>query len=148
MILTNTKNFDRYVALHPRFAAVAEALKSMDFLNLDLGRIDIDGDNLFVNNVAPTCVKQEDQPLEMHRDYIDVQVLLQGKEAMAYKAFHEIEVFSKEYEVEGDCALTKEAGTSLVHLTPGDIAIFYPEDAHAPLIGEGQIRKLIFKVKL
>ena len=27
-------------------------------------------------------------------------------------------------------------------------AIFYPEDVHAPMIGEGMIKKLVLKIKL
>ena len=33
-------------------------------------------------------------------------------------------------------------------MQPGEFAIVYPEDPHAPVIGEGKIRKLIGKVKL
>jgi beta-galactosidase beta subunit len=33
-------------------------------------------------------------------------------------------------------------------LTDGQFAIFFPEDVHAPMIGEGLIRKLIIKVKI
>lgn len=148
MILTNLQNFKRYTSLHPMFEKVAEALANTDFMKEELGRIEICGDELFINNVQPTCVAQEEQPLEMHIDYIDIHVLLEGKEAIGYKATEEVEVYSQEYNKEGDCALTKEAATSVVNLLPGDMCIVYPEDAHAPIIGEGQIRKLIVKVKL
>jgi biofilm protein TabA len=33
-------------------------------------------------------------------------------------------------------------------LTDGQFGIFYPEDVHAPMIGEGEIKKLVFKVKI
>ncbi len=33
-------------------------------------------------------------------------------------------------------------------LTAGQFAIFFPEDVHAPMIGEGTIKKLIIKVRL
>jgi len=33
-------------------------------------------------------------------------------------------------------------------LTDGQFAIFFPEDVHAPMIGEDEIRKLVIKVKL
>ncbi|HQZ25814.1 MAG TPA: hypothetical protein PLD18_10990 [Flavobacterium sp.] len=26
--------------------------------------------------------------------------------------------------------------------------MFYPEDVHAPMIGDGEIKKLVFKVKI
>jgi len=29
---------------------------------------------------------------------------------------------------------------------PDHFCIFFPEDAHAPLVGKGQVRKVIFKV--
>jgi YhcH/YjgK/YiaL family protein len=33
-------------------------------------------------------------------------------------------------------------------LTPGQFTILLPEDSHAPLVGEGPIRKAIIKVML
>ena len=35
-----------------------------------------------------------------------------------------------------------------VTVRPGEFLIVYPEDAHAPIIGRGKLRKLIAKVKL
>ena len=54
----------------------------------------------------------------------------------------------KPYAAEGDCALYSDAPTTFVDLLPGQFMIVYPEDPHAPLIGQGKIRKLIAKVKL
>ena len=33
-------------------------------------------------------------------------------------------------------------------LTDNQFAIFFPEDVHAPMIGEGEIKKLVIKVKI
>jgi beta-galactosidase beta subunit len=33
-------------------------------------------------------------------------------------------------------------------LTDNQFAIFYPEDVHAPMIGDGVIKKLVIKIKL
>jgi YhcH/YjgK/YiaL family protein len=33
-------------------------------------------------------------------------------------------------------------------LTDGQFVIFYPEDVHAPMIGEAEIKKLVIKVKI
>ena len=54
----------------------------------------------------------------------------------------------KPYDPEGDCALYADRPTSWLHLVPGQVAVFFPEDAHAPVIGEGKIRKMIAKVKI
>lgn len=32
-------------------------------------------------------------------------------------------------------------------LRPGQFTIFFPEDGHAPMIGEGNVRKIIVKVR-
>lgn len=41
-----------------------------------------------------------------------------------------------------------DCSTTWVDLYPGQLLIVYPEDPHAPIIGQGKIRKLIAKVKI
>lgn len=148
MIVTNLNNTERIESLHPLFKKLFDYVKTHDILNTPCGRIDIDGDNLYINNVNPECISAEKQVLEVHRDYIDVQILLQGKETIGWKAFEDSKTEIKPYEKEGDCALYSDTPTTWIHLVPGQLAIFFPEDTHAPIIGEGKIRKMIAKVKL
>lgn len=148
MILSNLKHSDRIESIHPQFKKLFDYVKSNDLLNTPLGRIELDGDNLFINNVEVTALKKEEQVLEMHEEYIDVHILLKGSETIGWKAIEELKVISKPYEAEGDCALSTDASTSYSTLLPGEFMIVYPEDAHAPIIGEGVIRKLIAKVRL
>ena len=139
MIVTNLNNTERIEALHPLFKKLFDYVKTHDILNTPCGRIDIDGDNLYINNVNPECIPA---------DYIDVQILLQGKETIGWKALEDSKEEVKPYEKDGDCALYSDTPTTWIHLVPGQLAIFFPEDAHAPVIGEGKIRKMIAKVKL
>lgn len=148
MIVTNLNNTERIESLHPLFKKLFDYVKTHDILNTPCGRIDIDGDNLYINNVNPECIPAEKQVLEVHRDYIDVQILLQGKETIGWKALEDSKEEVKPYEKEGDCALYSDTPTTWIHLVPGQLAIFFPEDTHAPIIGEGKIRKMIAKVKL
>lgn len=148
MIVTNLNNTERIESLHPLFKKLFDYVKTHDILNTPCGRIDIDGDNLYINNVNPECISAEKQVLEVHRDYIDVQILLQGKETIGWKALEDSKEEVKPYEKEGDCALYSDTPTTWIHLVPGQLAIFFPEDTHAPIIGEGKIRKMIAKVKL
>lgn len=148
MIVTNLNNTERIEALHPLFKKLFDYVKTNDILNTPCGRIDIDGDNLYINNVNPECIPAEKQVLEVHRDYIDVQILFEGKETIGWKALEDSKEEVKPYEKEGDCALYSDTPTTWINLVPGQIAIFFPEDAHAPVIGEGKIRKMIGKVKL
>ena len=129
MILTNLQNTARIEALHPRFKMLFDYVKSHDILH-------------------PECMPAEKQVLEVHRDYIDVQILLEGRETMGWKALEDVIDEVKPYDPEGDCALYADRPTSWLHLVPGQVAVFFPEDAHAPVIGEGKIRKMIAKVKI
>ncbi|MEI8271969.1 MAG: YhcH/YjgK/YiaL family protein, partial [Paludibacter sp.] len=44
--------------------------------------------------------------------------------------------------------LYNDKPTCYLTIELGEFFIVYPEDAHAPLIGKGNIRKLIAKVKI
>lgn len=148
MILSNLQNSGRIESLHPLFAKLFEYVKSHDLLHTPLGRIEIEGDSLFINNVEPQCVTAEQQVLEVHRDYIDVHFLLEGEETIGWKAIEDVTNETKPYDAEGDCALYTEPASTYVTLRPGQFLIVWPEDPHAPVIGTGKIRKAIAKVKI
>ena len=140
MIVSNLQNSQRIEGLHPLFKSLFDYVKTHDLLHADLGRIEVDGDHLFINNVNPECVTSDQQVLELHHDYIDVHILLEGEEDLQNE--------TKAYSKEEDCALYSDRPTTYVSLLPGQFVIVYPEDPHAPVIGSGKIRKLIAKVKL
>lgn len=148
MILSDLKHSERIESLHPLFKTLFDYVKSHDLLHTELGRIEIDGENLFINNVAAEGVPAEQQPLEAHRAYIDVHILLEGTERIGWKSIKSVSNETKPYEAENDCALYTEPASAYIDLQPGEFLIVYPEDPHAPLIGNGKIRKLIGKVKL
>lgn len=148
MIVSNLQNSERIESLHPLFKQLFDYVKTHDLLHTECGRIELAGDDLFINNVNPTCVSASDQVLEVHRDYIDVHILLEGKERIGWKALEDVTDLKQAYQKEGDCALYSDTPTSFVDLLPGQFLIVFPEDPHAPLIGEGKIRKLIGKVKI
>jgi YhcH/YjgK/YiaL family protein len=147
MVLTNIQDFKRYEGLNPYFKVLADYLEGHDLLAAELGRIVIDGDNLFINNVKTEGVPADKQVLEMHKSYIDIHILLQGSETIGIKATGKVASFSKEYDEAGDYMLSEEKADCYVQMHPGDMIICFPEDAHAPVIGSGPIRKAIAKVR-
>lgn len=148
MILSKLENSNRIECLHPLFKKLFDYVKQHDLLHEETGKIVLEGDDLFINNVAPEGVAREKQPLEIHREYIDVHILLEGKETIGWKAIEDLKCELKPYEKEGDCALYSDCPTTYVDLQPGEFVIVFPEDPHAPAIGEGKIRKLIAKIKV
>lgn len=148
MILTNLNDCSRYEGLHPLFKQLFDYVRTHDLLSMPIGRIEIDGDRLFINNSDPDCVAQEDQRLEVHRRYTDVHILLEGNERIGWAPTEELSHISTPYDEEGDFMFYSDSAASWVDLTPGQIFIAFPEDAHAPIIGKGKIRKAIAKLLL
>jgi biofilm protein TabA len=53
-----------------------------------------------------------------------------------------------EYNAEKDVLFYDDKPDMFFRLTDNQFVIFYPEDVHAPMIGEGMIKKLVIKVKI
>ena len=148
MILSTLQDCGRFEVLHPLFKKAFDYVKSHNLLDAPLGRIEVEGDDLFISNSNPECVKVDRQVLEVHRKYIDIHVLLEGEETVGWKPLSDCRNETKPYNEDADCALYDEQAATYVKMQPGQILIVWPEDAHAPVIGEGKIRKLIIKVKI
>ena len=148
MIYTTLSESKRIESLHPKFRELFDFVKNNDLLNRETGRIELDGDLLFINNVNPTMMNSEEQVLEVHRQYIDVHFPLDRAEIIGVKPLADCTALKSSYNEKDDYALYSDAPTNLVRVQPGEFLVVYPEDAHAPVIGDGKLRKLIAKVKL
>lgn len=148
MIYGNIAYADRYASLHPLLPQLFAYVKSHDLLHTPMGKIVLDGDKLFINNVNPECLAQEKQVLEVHRRYIDVHILLEGKERVGWRNTDDCKDVAHPYDEGGDFATFFDKPTTYIDMMPNDFLIVFPEDAHAPIIGSGKIRKAIAKVML
>ncbi|QOQ98954.1 YhcH/YjgK/YiaL family protein [Campylobacter lari] len=89
---------------------------------------------------------------ESHKDYIDIQFIVSGKEKIEFgdKELFEVE---KEYDKTKDLIIYKKPKflTSSLILNENDIAIFYPEDVHMPGLSiedDSYIIKTVVKCKI
>jgi YhcH/YjgK/YiaL family protein len=89
-----------------------------------------------------------DAKFEAHNSYIDIQVLISGVEQMGWKPRNTCTQPKGEFNTEKDVIFYNDKPDMYFQLQPGQFAIFYPEDVHAPMIGEGPIKKLVIKVKI
>ena len=148
MIYGNIAYADRYASLHPLLPQLFAYVKSHDLLHTPMGKIVLNGDKLFINNVNPECLSEEKQVLEVHRRYIDVHILLEGKERVGWRNTDDCKELAHPYDEAGDFATFFDKPTTYIDMMPNDFLIVFPEDAHAPIIGSGKIRKAIAKVML
>lgn len=146
MIFSALSQSSRYTALHPLFQRAFEYIRDTDLDALAPGRYAILGDDLFAIVEQVPAKTQEIAKLEAHRRYIDIQLVLEGDEAMGWKPLADCLNPVSEHSEERDIRFFHDAPASYVPVPPDHFCIFFPEDAHAPLVGNGSIRKVIFKV--
>ena len=148
MIIDTLDNLGKYVALNPLFADVVEFLKTHDLQTMEAGKYPIKDKDLFLNLSLTKQRTKETAFLETHIDMIDIQVPITCAETFGYSPLCDLPAF--EYNAEKD--ITKYGDTkpqTYVTVNPGQFAIFFPQDGHAPcIIEEEEIKKAIFKVKV
>ena len=148
MIFSTISQSDRYAALHPLFPRAFEYTRNTDLLTLAPGRYPIVGEQLFVIVENVSGRTRAEARLECHRKYIDIQLVLEGTDEMGWKALADCVDPVSDYSAEKDIRFFHDAPATWIATPPGAFCIFFPEDAHAPLVSAGQIRKVIFKIAL
>ncbi len=146
MILDSLTNAARYAGLHPLFPRAFEFLTGTDLRALAPGRYPIEGEQLFAIVEETAGRKREDAKLECHRKYIDIQLVLDGVDEMGWRQLSDCHDPVADYKLEKDIRFFRDAPASWATTLPDTFCIFFPEDAHAPLVGTGRIRKVILKV--
>ena len=146
MIVDTIKNLEKYVSVNPLFADVVEFIKNNDLMALEEGKHFIKDKDLFVNITTATGKTKEAAAFETHRRMLDIQIPLDASETYGYIPLEDMP--EAEYNEEKDVTKYKDVvAETYVNCKPGEFAIFFPQDGHQPCIGEGPIRKAIFKVK-
>ncbi len=147
MIIDTLDNLGKYVGLNPLFADVMEFLKQNDLSTMAEGKHPIKGADLFVNIQMAKGRSREAAVLESHVRMIDIQLPIDADETFGYSPVCDL----PDYEYNPEKDMTKYGDTpsqTYVTVKPGQMAIFFPQDGHAPCISEKEvIKKAIFKVK-
>jgi len=108
-------------------------LKTTDLLNMELGRYDLRGDDMYVMVQEVKTVVPEERKSEHHAKYIDVQMVLTGEEIhRAAKQSEKNKAIENELETK-DYALYETVENEMdIHLKPGMFVVYFPEDLHRP----------------
>jgi YhcH/YjgK/YiaL family protein len=132
------------------FAKAFDYLNSTDLLALEIGKFEIDGDRLIgiVSDKNGVTAAESSAKFECHNKHIDIQVCIRGKETLGWKPRGTCQSPRGEYNPEKDVLFYEDAPDMYFGMTDNQFAIFYPEDVHAPMIGEGLIKKIVIKVKI
>ena len=114
------------------------------------GRYELQGDNIFMNVMTFNTQSPVEKKAELHEQYIDIQLLLNGEERILFGTAgtaRECEEFHHEDDYQLCSAIENEQA---IILKPGMFAVFKPAEPHKPgcVIGEpDEIKKVVVKVK-
>ena len=148
MILDSIKNAELYYALNPRFKAAFDFLAECNPKTIAVGRHDIIEDEVFVNVMEVDLKPRYEALLEVHDKYIDIQVIIGGatKEEFGWSERKDCKKAKGEFNTEKDVQFYTDEPQVFYTMREGQVSILYPEDAHAPMLGTGKIKKMIFKI--
>jgi YhcH/YjgK/YiaL family protein len=148
MIVDQLQNWQRYAAVHPGFRTAFEFLKRHDLADLAAGRYPIDSEKLYALVIQEDGKGRDFAKLENHRLFIDVHFTVSGSENIGWRPVVACTGEANGYNKEKDVAYFTDRADTWLAAPPGIFSIFFPEDAHAPLGGEGRIHKVVVKVSV
>lgn len=153
MIYGKLKDLSSERHLYPEALRRAlDFLKETDFSCLRAGRIDIDDELLFAILAEEETAPAEAGQWEVHRQYVDVQCLLEGEEVIGFARECEGIIVETDALDEEDCLYYRNVRpVAELRLSPGDFTVFFPKDIHRPLCAaesSGPVRKVIVKIAL
>jgi biofilm protein TabA len=152
MIVTSLEQAFEQIPAHAGLKKGLEFLLQARGQQLPDGRMEIEGSGLYClvqsfESLPPSAAKYE-----AHRRYMDIQYVQEGVEMMGWAPADSLAV-TVPYNEEKDIwfGTPPQDAVTFIHLSAGQLAIFFPDDAHAPKLAAGQpaaVKKSVVKVAL
>ncbi|HTI93391.1 MAG TPA: YhcH/YjgK/YiaL family protein [Puia sp.] len=152
MITSTLAQLHWYKTISPNFEKAIQYSLSADFVTMEPGKYQIDGEDIFaIVNEYTTKPLSECDP-ESHQDYADIQIIISGTERFGYTPLTD-QSATTPYNPEKDFALydIPEEAMNYITLPAGQFIIFFPSDIHQPEIFLHQpalVKKVVIKVGL
>lgn len=151
MIFDQVDSAGMYGGLGERIAAGLALLSDERVLNAPLGKHEVQGQDLYFILMEYTTKRPVEALPEIHRKYMDIQCVLSGQEYIGYAPLEGL-TLETPYDGQKDVALyAVQPQQTLLRMTPGMFAIFWPNEPHAPCIcvdTPAPVKKIVVKVKM
>ena len=146
MILCPFKDLRRYADVIPGLEEAIQTIEKIE--NYEPKVYPLSGNNKVIVQ-AGTTNPLEGAQLEAHRQFLDVQYILEGHEVMGWAPVDTLTI-DGEFNTEHDYALYDGPSTPIA-VPAGYCYVVYPEDAHAPakhLDAPVDYKKIVVKLAL
>lgn len=149
MIYLKREHLAEYKGLSKNLDTAFTYLEHQNLEALSVGRNEVDGEKVFINRMHYTSMPEEETFFEAHLAYIDIHIVLRGKEFIGVSDVGGLDEFDRDeasdfigYRGEIECKCLMDTTNLLV---------VFPEDAHqVKMMCEEPIEmdKLVVKVKV
>ncbi len=143
-LIDKLENAEKYYDLHPGFQKAFEFLRQENLAEMEAKRYELDGDKLVATIDKAQGRSKDSAYLEAHRQFIDIQYCIKGPETFGWKPTDTCTDVREEYKP--DIMFFNDTPDAYNTLTAGQFTIFFPNDAHSPLISDGDLHKVVIKV--
>ncbi|HAJ78952.1 MAG TPA: hypothetical protein DCO75_04205 [Fibrobacteres bacterium] len=145
MIYDNIDKFNTYLCVHPMFTHILEFMAGHSIDELENGRTDICR-GIYASVDSYSTKSEVEKMIECHRKYIDIQIVLCGKELIGVCNRSNCAVV-KEYDPQKDVEFLS-GSLDMLHLNRNNFIVLFPQDAHKPGIAiteSAPVKKIVFK---
>ena len=143
MIFDKTSNLNLYASLIPHLDEILEFARTAS--QKPVGTYPYPGGRIMIQEGETSPLTEKD--FESHKNYLDLQWILNGKEVMEYANVHDL-TETVPYDPEKDIQFWKGTGC-LMEVTADTFYLVYPEDAHKPCCHMNEktaYRKIVVKI--
>ena len=147
MIVDTLENYE-FLVRDEKFKKAFEFIKNIS-PDIKDGKYEISED-IFAGVSTYDSIPLEAGKFESHKKYIDIQLILEGVEKVAWKNVNSL-IPIGEYDADKDVIFYNkpELVNDFITLTPGLFMVFFPDDAHMPQImfdTPTKIKKVVVKL--
>ncbi|MBR7799372.1 YhcH/YjgK/YiaL family protein [Undibacterium fentianense] len=131
-------------------ASAIRHLNCTDYSGHEAGKYPIEGERMFAIVQEPFTQSWETGYPEFHARYIDIQLVLEGEEAIGYLPPNSTLCPHEDFLADRDIAFVpQQTRETRIVLTKGMFAVFFPGELHRPCraVDRGmQIKKVVIKI--
>lgn len=149
MIVTTLKKLTDYSEV-PYAQDIVDFIAEFKKTAMEPGRYDIHGDDLFAAVSRYDTEPENERRFENHRQYIDLQILLEGSEEIHWAPVETLEMTEESFSKGGDIAFYDGESMGYALLNGDTCAVLFENDAHKPNVlhkKQENVLKAVFKIK-
>lgn len=148
MIYDKLSSISLYKGVSKNLDTAINFILSHDLNELPMGKTMIEGEHVFVNVMEAKAAPAEEKGFEIHKEYLDIQIDLEGTELIETGDTAAMEIV--DYNPATDFGTARCSASASCRMGPGNFIVCMPHEPHKPGIMDTEenshLKKCVFKV--